>query len=81
MWPQRWAYAGPGAIARSGNILTYTGGVGSTAMTNLAISLATADDSLVEGSENYTVTIAAAANDTGASILLSGTTRGHNDHR
>ena len=73
MWTRRFGLRGPGTIARSGNILTYTGGVGGTALTDLAISLATADDSLVEGPENYTVTIAAAASGTGSSVLLSGT--------
>ena len=42
-------------------------------MTNLAISLPTVNYTLVEGSENFTVSIVSQASTTGASILLHGT--------
>ena len=71
------AYAGPGTVALSGNILTYTARVGGTAMTNLAISLPTADDSLVKD-QNFT-SQSPRGLDTGASILVRNKQRGHHD--
>ena len=55
------AYGGPGTITRSGNTLTFTATGGDVAMSPLAIGLLTDADGVVEGPEDYTVTISGAA--------------------
>jgi hypothetical protein len=52
-------------------LLTYTG-TGSP-MANLVISLATTDDTFVEGAEQYTVSLASPGSTTGANVVGTGT--------
>ena len=64
-----------GTFARSGNTLTYTQGVADGTVDSMTIDLATEDDSLVEGPEDYALSITAAAvpSTTGAGVAVSGT--------
>ena len=59
-----------GTFARSGNTLTYTQGVADGTVDSMTIDLATEDDSLVEGPEDYALSITAAAvpSTTGAGV-------------
>jgi len=62
-----------GTFARDGNTLTYTQGASDGTVEAITIDLATEDDDLVEGPEDYTLTIAAAAtpSSTGADVAVS----------
>ena len=60
-----------GQYSRLGNVLTYTHGGSDSTVTSLAIILATFEDTLVEGPEDYTLTISAPSSTTGATIALN----------
>ncbi|MCP4557326.1 MAG: hypothetical protein GY836_18120, partial [Herbaspirillum sp.] len=68
------AYSGAGTVAFDDGtgVLTYTGGAGGTTLTALVIDLDAVDDNLVEGPEDYTVSLSGAGSGTGASVTGSG---------
>ena len=66
------AYAGPGALAFDGTTLTFTSD--GNPMGDLCIELTATDDTLIEGSEDYTVSIANPGTTTGSAIAVGGTT-------
>ncbi|WP_146537518.1 Calx-beta domain-containing protein [Rubripirellula reticaptiva] len=61
--------AGRADLTLVGNVLTYTGD-GATAMTNIVVAITATEDSLVEGPENFTVTLATPGTTTNADIQL-----------
>ena len=65
-------YTGPGALAFDGMTLTVTSD--GNPMGDLCIELTAVDDVFVEGSENFTVSIANPASTTGSDIATGGTT-------
>jgi len=65
------AYAGDGMLAIDVNgVLTYTGGVGGTSMTDLVITLGAVDDTLVEGDETFSTDLSNPASTTGAVVAI-----------
>ena len=66
------AYAGPGSLAFDGTTLTFTSD--GNPMGELCISLTTVDDTTVEGSEDFTVSIANPGTSTGSDIATAGPT-------
>ncbi|MDF1741763.1 MAG: Calx-beta domain-containing protein, partial [Verrucomicrobiales bacterium] len=66
------AYSGPGSLAfdSGSGVITYTGGAGGTSMTDLVINLEATDDILVEGPEEFSVTISNANSITGGDVQL-----------
>ena len=66
------AYAGPGSLAFDGTTLTFTSD--GNPMGELCISLTTVDDTTVEGSEDFTVSIANPGTSTGSDIATVGPT-------
>ena len=66
------AYAGPGTLAFDGTTLTFTSD--GNPMGDLCIELTAVDDTIVEGSEDYTVSIANPGTTTGSDIATGGTT-------
>lgn len=64
------AYSGPGSVSLSGTTVTFTSdGLGP--MNTLTFSISAINDGFVEGSEDYTVTIANAQTTTGASVSVN----------
>src|SRR5262249_40981799 len=63
-----------GQYALVGSTLTYTQGAANGTVDSLSISLGTFDDSIVEGPEDYTLTISAAGSPTGATVVLGAQT-------
>ncbi len=61
--------AGRADLTLVGNVLTYTGD-GAAAMTNIVVNITAIEDSLVEGPENYTVTLSTPGTTTNADIQL-----------
>ena len=70
------AYSGPGSLSfnTGSGVLTYTATADGDAMTALSISLIATDDSTLEPSEDFTVSISTPGSSTGASIGLGPTT-------
>ena len=66
------AVAGRTDLAFDGTTLTYTGD--GNPMADLVIDLAAVDDLLVEGDEDYTVSISNSASTTGSAVATGGTT-------
>ena len=66
------AYTGPGTLAFDGTTLTFTSD--GNPMGDLCIELTAVDDTIVEGSEDYTVSIADPGTTTGSGIAISGPT-------
>ena len=66
------AYSGPGSLAFDGTTLTFTSD--GSPMGDLCIELTAIDDAIVEGSENFTVSIANPATTTGIDITTVGPT-------
>ena len=66
------AYTGPGTLAFDGTTLTFTSD--GSPMGDLCIELTAVDDAIVEGSENFTVSIANPASTTGSDIATGGPT-------
>ena len=66
------AYVGPGSLAFDGTTLTFTSD--GNPMGDLCIELPTVDDAIVEGSEDFTVSIANPGTTTGIDIATGGTT-------
>ncbi len=62
-----------GTFALVGNTLTYTHGPIDGSVDTMSFSLTTEDDELVEGPEDFTLTIDTGASTTGAEILISET--------
>ncbi len=63
------AYSGPGVVSWNGTTLTFTSD-GAGAMGDLEIVLSAANDSLVEGAEEYTLALASPLSSTGAAVAL-----------
>ena len=68
------AYSGPGSYSLVGNTLTWTASAEGQSPAALVISLGATDDSIVEASEDFQVSLANPASTTGASIGLGATT-------
>lgn len=66
------AYTGPGALAFDGTTLTFTSD--GNPMGDLCIEVTAVDDTLVEGSEDYQVSIANPGSTTGSAVVTGGTT-------
>ena len=68
------AYSGPGAYSLVGSTLTWTATAEGQLPADLVISLGINDDSTVEASEDYTVSLSSPASTSGASVGLGATT-------
>ena len=66
------SYTGPGALAFDGVTLTFTSD--GNPMDDLCIELTAIDDALVEGPEDYSISIANPGSTTGGSVAVGGTT-------
>ena len=67
-------YGGSGTVAFDGTTLTFTAGADGDSMSPLTIDLDAFDDTLVEGPEDYTISISNAASTTGGEVLLGAAT-------
>ena len=65
------AYSGPGTLAFVGNTLTFTAGADGESMTDLVVDLMLNDDSIVEGSESFTVDLTNPVGPTGVNVVVS----------
>ena len=64
------AYTGPGTLAFDGTTLTFTSD--GSPMGDLCIELTAVDDTIVEGSEDFAVSIASAGTTTGSDVTVGG---------
>ncbi|WP_075082765.1 Calx-beta domain-containing protein [Mariniblastus fucicola] len=67
------SYSGAGSVSFDGTTLSFTAASDGDVMTDLVIDLGAVDDLLVEGNEDYTVSISNAGSTTGGSVVLGGT--------
>ena len=64
------AYTGPGTYTWDGTTLTWTANADGQAADNLIVTLNATDDTVVEGAEDYRVSLANPGSSTGASVSL-----------
>ena len=68
------AYSGDGSVAFDGTTITFAATADGDSLTPLVINLDAVDDTLIEGDEDFTVSIANAGSMTGADVVLAATT-------
>ena len=68
------AYSGPGSYSLVGSTLTWTAAADGQSADPLTISLNAIDDSTVEASEDYTLSLSSPSSTSGASVSLGATT-------
>ncbi len=69
------AYMGPGSVAFDGTTITFTAAMDGDVMSDLVIDLGAVDDTIVEGDEDYTVSIFNPGSTTGGQVLNDNTAR------
>ena len=67
-------YTGAGSVAFDGTTITFTAAADGDSMSPLVIDLDAVDDTLIEGDEDYTVSISNAGSTTGGEVVLGGAT-------
>ncbi|MCA9048755.1 MAG: hypothetical protein KDA89_08500, partial [Planctomycetaceae bacterium] len=64
------SYSGPGVLSFDGTTLTYTGEHDGDEMESVSVRLFVTDDSLIEGTESFSVTLESSASPTGAVVSI-----------
>ena len=64
------SYSGPGTVAFDGTTLTFTAAFDGDSLDDLLIDLSTVNDTIVEGSEDYTIALSNAATTTAANVAI-----------